>query len=488
MSKTKSSDRIRLTNGDVMTLGDALDRGYVLLRKQEDRGRGHRSSDIVVHYFAREAPGNGRSGDVSWEIGKTLYESRSGSGGGFREQNPISNRRMSPETKARLSHLRSLRRDSDRAVDNGVRDGARDRRQVKSSRRMSPETKARLSHLRSLRRDSDRADAAFDKARRKNPVAENKFYANPYGGANGFYFSTQEEYERKSKELYKKTGAEEWSIEFIDGPTLDAKLFTAVSDLIGQDMTTWFDEIQDKDETFKIALYWLLTSYGERDIEKAISDAENEVRVMEGDVEDWARDLIDSSGGPAELGEDVLGGHFDFASYGFALRANGEMPEEYEDLDDKEAAEAFVNDYYGGELKSLPKDVLEDHFDFRDFGEDAELSGDIHEEHIGGQDYVIEYTGLGKLACAATEKEERGTRTWITIETSVLPRLPRGSTWETFAAHRFPGSRSRAPPAPTASSATAATCLPLMLPATTRRPGGPLGASRPLGRPTRCPG
>ena len=446
MSKTKSSDRIRLTNGDVMTLGDALDRGYVLLRKQEDRGRGHRSSDIVVHYFAREAPGNGRSGDVSWEIGKTLYESRSGSGGGFREQNPISNRRMSPETKARLSHLRSLRR------------------------------------------DSDRADAAFDKARRKNPVAENKFYANPYGGANGFYFSTQEEYERKSKELYKKTGAEEWSIEFIDGPTLDAKLFTAVSDLIGQDMTTWFDEIQDKDETFKIALYWLLTSYGERDIEKAISDAENEVRVMEGDVEDWARDLIDSSGGPAELGEDVLGGHFDFASYGFALRANGEMPEEYEDLDDKEAAEAFVNDYYGGELKSLPKDVLEDHFDFRDFGEDAELSGDIHEEHIGGQDYVIEYTGLGKLACAATEKEERGTRTWITIETSVLPRLPRGSTWETFAAHRFPGSRSRAPPAPTASSATAATCLPLMLPATTRRPGGPLGASRPLGRPTRCPG
>lgn len=239
-----------------------------------------------------------------------------------------------------------------------------------------------------------------------HPVAENKFYANPYGGAPGFYFSTQEEYERKSKELYKKTGAEEWSIEFIDGPTLDAELFTAVSDLIGQDMTTWFDEIQDKDETFKIALYWLLTSYGERDIEKAINDAENEVRVTEGDVEDWARYLIDSSGGPAEFGEDVLQSHFDFASFGFALRANGEMPEGYEDLDDKEAAEAFVNDYYG-ELKSLPKDVLEDHFDFRDFGEDAELAGDIHEEHIGGQDYVIEYTGLGDFVCAA-EEEERG--------------------------------------------------------------------------------
>jgi len=237
--------------------------------------------------------------------------------------------------------------------------------------------------------------ASASRARRKkNPVAaEDKFYANPYGGAPGFYFSSQEEYDRKSKELYKKTGAEEWSIEFIDGPTIDAKLFGAIDDLIGQDMTVWFDEIQDKDDQFKVALYWLLTSYGERDIEKAISDAENEVIIREGDVEDWARDLVDDMGGPAELDEQTLQNHFDFESYGFALRANGELPDGYEDLDDAEAAEAYVRDYYGDNLKELPKDVLTDHFDFRDFGEDAELGGEIHELTIDGQDYVIEYTG-----------------------------------------------------------------------------------------------
>jgi len=52
-----------------------------------------------------------------------------------------------------------------------------------------------------------------------------------------------------------------------------------------------------------------------------------------------------------------------------------------------------VRDYYGDNLKELPKDVLTDHFDFRDFGEDAELGGEIHELTIDGQDYVIEYTG-----------------------------------------------------------------------------------------------
>lgn len=259
--------------------------------------------------------------------------------------------------------------------------------EVDRARRENPVKRSRNKMSRPMRKRAGHG-------RKANPVAaEDKFYANPYGGAPGFYFSSQEEYDHKSKELYKKTGAEEWSIEFIDGPTIDAKLFGAIDDLIGQDMTVWFDEIQDKDDQFKVALYWLLTSYGERDIEKAISDAENEVIIREGDVEDWARDLVDDMGGPAELDEQTLQSHFDFESYGFALRANGELPDEYEDLDDAEAAEAYVRDYYGDNLKKLPKDVLTDHFDFRDFGEDAELGGEIHELRVGGQDYVIEYTG-----------------------------------------------------------------------------------------------
>jgi len=61
--KTKSKDMLRLPDGRAMTLGEALDSGIarVIESRYYDPPR----------YFARV-------GDVSWEIGKTLYESRVG--------------------------------------------------------------------------------------------------------------------------------------------------------------------------------------------------------------------------------------------------------------------------------------------------------------------------------------------------------------------------------------------------------------------------
>lgn len=353
MSKTRAGDMIRLTDGKVMTLGEALDKGFVVLKQGE---KWSRSTDIpkkIDTYTAWEVPGDGRKGDAGWEVGKTMYDSRMGSVSIGRRGNPIQ-RHLHGHRCPTCSSPMSRR--------NPV--GMRHKKMPSTARR------------------------------RANPVpSENKFYANPYGGAPGFYFSSEEEYDRKTKQLAKR-GVEEWSIEFIDGPSLDASLFGAVSDLIGQDMSVWFDDIQDMDSTQKAALYWLLTSHGERDLEKAIDDAKDEVRITEGSVEDWARQLIDDGlGGPEQLNEQTLQSHFDWESYGFALRANGEMPSEYEDEEDADAAMKFVDDHYEGELKQLPDDVLRDHFDYRDYGEDAELGGEIHEVTIDGTEYVIEYTG-----------------------------------------------------------------------------------------------
>lgn len=65
-AKTKAKDMIRLPDGRTMTLGDALDSGiaYVTESTYYDPPR----------YFARVGT------DVSWEINKTLFHSRSGHG------------------------------------------------------------------------------------------------------------------------------------------------------------------------------------------------------------------------------------------------------------------------------------------------------------------------------------------------------------------------------------------------------------------------
>ncbi len=70
MAVVKGKEKIRLSSGEEMTLSDALDRNLVFLRTTEGYGR---NSTVTVRYFAREV-----TGELSWEVGKTLYESRGG--------------------------------------------------------------------------------------------------------------------------------------------------------------------------------------------------------------------------------------------------------------------------------------------------------------------------------------------------------------------------------------------------------------------------
>lgn len=63
--KTKAKDSIRLPDGSIMTLGEALDANLVELIES--------TYHDPPRYFARD-----RAGEVSWEVGKTLYLSRTG--------------------------------------------------------------------------------------------------------------------------------------------------------------------------------------------------------------------------------------------------------------------------------------------------------------------------------------------------------------------------------------------------------------------------
>lgn len=61
--KTKAKDGIRLPDGRIMALGEAIDAGLVKLIRS--------TYYDPPRYFAR-------AGDMSWEIGKTLFISRTG--------------------------------------------------------------------------------------------------------------------------------------------------------------------------------------------------------------------------------------------------------------------------------------------------------------------------------------------------------------------------------------------------------------------------
>lgn len=69
MAKTRAKDRIRLANGDVMTLGEAIANGRVVLVALDSWTRNTDVPRKVTRYYARE-------GDELWDINQKLYESR----------------------------------------------------------------------------------------------------------------------------------------------------------------------------------------------------------------------------------------------------------------------------------------------------------------------------------------------------------------------------------------------------------------------------
>jgi hypothetical protein len=71
MAYTRAKDKIRLSSGRVLTLGEALDEKLLELVASTDPDE--------YRYVARE-----KSGDLFWPVGKTLFRSRLGQPLGIR--------------------------------------------------------------------------------------------------------------------------------------------------------------------------------------------------------------------------------------------------------------------------------------------------------------------------------------------------------------------------------------------------------------------
>ena len=112
-------------------------------------------------------------------------------------------------------------------------------------------------------------------------------YANPYDiGAPGFFFEDADEF----LERMEAAAVEEFSIEFIDGDSGDARLFRACGINQGN-VGEWFEDIEPKTAHEKAALYFLLDS-GICNLAEALNQIDD-VCLFQGTLLEAATELFD---------------------------------------------------------------------------------------------------------------------------------------------------------------------------------------------------
>lgn len=217
-----------------------------------------------------------------------------------------------------------------------------------------------------------------------------KFYAQPYStSAQGFYFSSPEGFAQKSaRNIDPGSGAlvEEYSIEFIDGPKIDAHLFEALSKKHFISPEAWYEDFEPLGDDEKAALAYLVDDLG-YDLDDAFNKADD-VRMFEGSPEDYAHELLD------DIGVENINtpeAYFDYEAFGrdigYDLDPDDEGDEYYLSLSDKERGEEYV-DSMGG-VGELGKQTLANYFDYEAFARDMVLGGDVNEFDFAGTHYVV---------------------------------------------------------------------------------------------------
>ncbi|MEI7614476.1 MAG: antirestriction protein ArdA, partial [Betaproteobacteria bacterium] len=117
---------------------------------------------------------------------------------------------------------------------------------------------------------------------------------------------------------------EEFEIQFIDGE--NAALFEACG-INQSNLSTWFDDIEDKDEHEKIALYFLTGTLG-YSLDDAMNKVDN-VNIFQGEAKEAAEELFDECYGH-EIPEN-LRFYFDMDKFAHDLEIGGDFNEfEYE--------------------------------------------------------------------------------------------------------------------------------------------------------------
>ena len=143
--------------------------------------------------------------------------------------------------------------------------------------------------------------------------------AVPYNMDNEcFYFSTLEEYNSKYK---AHLPTEEYELQFIDGST-DEKFFAKYLTKQHINVEKFFELIDKNFDEKELATIYYLTEYDCLDLEKAL-DTMEEVPVLEGDEEQYARDFMDDTGELDSIGN--YANYFDYKAFGRDLIYGGDI-------------------------------------------------------------------------------------------------------------------------------------------------------------------
>lgn len=115
----------------------------------------------------------------------------------------------------------------------------------------------------------------------------NTYHAQPYDiSKSGFYFTDLESYQKG----VEASGAEEFELQFIDGSSEDAQLFSSCG--INQaNLEQWFDDVIDLEDYEKAALFYLCSDVG-YSLEDAL-DKYEDVSLYHGELSEAAAELFD---------------------------------------------------------------------------------------------------------------------------------------------------------------------------------------------------
>ena len=219
-----------------------------------------------------------------------------------------------------------------------------------------------------------------------------KLYASPYDiTAHGWYFSSEEEFEKKFK---KHLPVEEYELDFIDGSDEAATLFKILK-VHQANIAEFFSRLDDFEalnEHDQAALHFLMEEANvTADLDKALKLVEDEVRVMEGTAKDYAYEYIESVGA---IPKNLVDSYFDYEAFGrdvkYDLDPDTHADQARLDMDDADLGEEMLRDMYGREI---PADLAERYFDYDAFARDLKLNGDVHEFRFGGKRWVTDYNG-----------------------------------------------------------------------------------------------
>lgn len=148
-------------------------------------------------------------------------------------------------------------------------------------------------------------------------------YANPYNiDANGFQFSSAEEFTQKAAALRDRFGnpVEEFEIDYLDGD--EGQLFRACG--VNQcNLATWFDEVELLDQAEKAQLFYL-TSVNGYNLADALEKYDN-VALFDGPLIDAASQLFDD----AYLSEipEAVRPYVDYEAFARDCQLSGDMYE-----------------------------------------------------------------------------------------------------------------------------------------------------------------